>query len=515
MNDSSKQLKIGIILNYINLLAGNLVPVFYTPVMLRLLGQSEYGLYRLSSSVTSYLGLISMGIGSAVNRYLIKAREEEGKQAEEEMLGLFMIIFQIIGIIALAAGFILSKNLDLWYGDSLSPDELFRMRVIVLLMTVNTAIGFQLSPYLSIITAHEKFIFLQATNIVYTCGLPVLNLIVLYLGYASVGMAVTSLGFCIVTRIISLVYVIRYIRVRARYNGNYSKDLISEILQFSFWVFVANIVGQLYNSTDTVMIGTIPSLGTKAVAVYNVGAVFNHIVFNLSVGLSTMLTPKTNKMVFAGATNDELTNLAIKVGRIQCYIVTLIVTGFIAFGRPFISIYAGNGYEAAYWVAVLMMIPSAIPLVQSVCLSVIVAQNKHRFRSIVYLGIAILNVIGTWYLMRTRLGIVGAALMTGAATVLGQGFVMNWYYWKRTGLEIIRFWKNLSRLYFIPVIMCIITLLAGRFVDFYKFSNMVSGIAIYTVVFMILNWKYMMNGFEKDLFIAPVNGIKAKLRAGK
>ena len=46
-----------------------------------------------------------------------------------------------------------------------------------------------------------------------------------------------------------------------------------------------------------------------------------------------------------------------------------------------------------------MMVPNMIPLVQSVCLSIIFAQNKHRFRSLTYLGIAILNVIGTWFMM--------------------------------------------------------------------------------------------------------------------
>ena len=77
MKKEKNQLKIGILLSYVNLGIGNLIPIFYTPVMLDLLGQAEYGLYKLSSSVTSYLSLISLGIGSAVSRYLIKAWTEQ------------------------------------------------------------------------------------------------------------------------------------------------------------------------------------------------------------------------------------------------------------------------------------------------------------------------------------------------------------------------------------------------------------------------------------------------------
>lgn len=94
MKQPKSQLKTGIILNYINMGLGNLIPIFYTPIMLSLLGQNEYGLYKLSSGITSYLSLISMGIGSAVTRYLIKARIENGQEEEERVLGLFMVIFQ-------------------------------------------------------------------------------------------------------------------------------------------------------------------------------------------------------------------------------------------------------------------------------------------------------------------------------------------------------------------------------------------------------------------------------------
>lgn len=39
MKQDSNQLKAGIVLNYVNMILGNLIPIFYTPVMLSLLGQ--------------------------------------------------------------------------------------------------------------------------------------------------------------------------------------------------------------------------------------------------------------------------------------------------------------------------------------------------------------------------------------------------------------------------------------------------------------------------------------------
>lgn len=509
MGNNRNQLRVGIILNYVNILLGNLIPVFYTPIMLSILGQQEYGLYKLSSSVTSYLSLLSLGIGSAVTRYLIKSQEEEGQEAEEKVLGLFMIIFQIIALASLVLGILLSCNLGIWYGNSLTSEELARMKLLVLLMVINMALNFSQTPYLSVVNAHEKFFFLQCANIVTTCLGPLLNLVVLFCGFASVGMAVSTLVLGLICRCAYMIYVKKCIRLKANYR-HLPTHLLKEILVFSFWIFVANVVGQLYNATDTILIGAIPSLAAVGVAVYNVGNIFNGIVFSMTTGISSLLAPKANKLVFKGASNEELTDLAIRTGRIQCYIITLIVTGFIAFGRPFISFYVGDGYADAYWVAVFMMVPNMIPLVQSVCLSIITAQNKHRFRSLVYLAIAVINVIGTCLLLN-KMGIIGAALMTGLALIVGQGFAMNWYYHNETGLNMICFWKSVGQIYILPCCMCIITLILSCVIDFYQLAALFIGIILYTILYCVLIWRFVMNEYEKNLIREPLQKLYRKI----
>ena len=150
-----------------------------------------------------------------------------------------------------------------------------------------------------------------------------------------------------------------------------------------------------------------------------------------------------------------------------------------------------------------MMIPNMIPLVQSICLNVVVAKNKHKFRSLVYLGIAALNVVGTWVLMQT-MGIIGAALMTGVALVIGQGFVMNWYYHRKTGLDMVRFWKQMTSVYIVPVLMCVATLLISKFIDFYKLPILFAGIVIYTIIYCVLNWCFTLNNYEKGLILGQL-----------
>ena len=149
------------------------------------------------------------------------------------------------------------------------------------------------------------------------------------------------------------------------------------------------------------------------------------------------------------------------------------------------------------------MIPTCIPLVQSVALNIIVAQNRHRFRSLVYLGIAIINVVGT-IICVNRFGIIGAAMVSGVAYVIGPGFILNWYYWKKIGLEIPRFWKEVAKIFLIPVIMTIAAVVTMNFISLDNWLTLLIGVIVYTVIFALLNWFFIMNDYEKDIFRGPI-----------
>lgn len=74
------QLKAGVILSYLTTGISIVIQLVYMPVMIRLLGQSEFGLYTLVSGVVSYLSLFSLGFTGAYLRFLPgKARKTIGR----------------------------------------------------------------------------------------------------------------------------------------------------------------------------------------------------------------------------------------------------------------------------------------------------------------------------------------------------------------------------------------------------------------------------------------------------
>ena len=73
MKDGNQR-KSGAVLSYFSIIASTLVQLLYTPLLIRMLGQSEYGLYSLVASVIGYLTVLDLGFGNAIVVYTAKYR---------------------------------------------------------------------------------------------------------------------------------------------------------------------------------------------------------------------------------------------------------------------------------------------------------------------------------------------------------------------------------------------------------------------------------------------------------
>lgn len=135
------------------------------------------------------------------------------------------------------------------------------------------------------------------------------------------------------------------------------------------------------------------------------------------------------------------------------------------------------------------------------------AKNLHKFRSIVYFGIAIGNFAISIPLAK-KYGEIGSAVGTGIAVLLGNVVIMNIYNHIKVKLDIIYFWKQLSRM-IIPV--TILTVMCGfviKNIDFSGFKMLSLGIFGYALVFLIVMWIFAFNDYEKDLFKGLLRKIK-------
>ena len=68
------QLKTGVLLSYMTMGLNMLIQLIYTPIMIRFLGQSEYGLYTLVGSFISYLSLLVWALLVHICDFILDSR---------------------------------------------------------------------------------------------------------------------------------------------------------------------------------------------------------------------------------------------------------------------------------------------------------------------------------------------------------------------------------------------------------------------------------------------------------
>lgn len=139
------------------------------------------------------------------------------------------------------------------------------------------------------------------------------------------------------------------------------------------------------------------------------------------------------------------------------------------------------------------------------------AQNKHQFRSIIYMIIAILNVVTT-YIAVPYCGILGAATCSCFAYILGQGIVMNIYYYKVTGLDIPLFWKNILKMAIVPGIMMFSGLLINRIYEIDNWIIFLIGIIVFTGIYIVLMYEVSFNEYERSIFREPLKRIIKRIK---
>lgn len=500
---NSNERKRGAILSYLSIILSTVVQLVYTPLLIRMLGQSEYGLYSLVSSVIGYLTVLDLGFGNAIVVFTAKYRANKEYDKEKKLHGMFLVIFCIIGLIAGLLGLLLYFNVPLLFGKTMTDIELHKAKIMMLILSFNLAVTFPFSIYSSIITAYEKFTFQKIMSILNTLLKPLLMIPLLFLGYKSITMTVVITVVNIIVLLSNYFYCKKKLGVNIKFMG-FDKKLFKTIFSYSFFIFLGVIVDKVNWSVDQFVLGAVS--GTIAVSLYSVASQINTLFVNLSGAMSGVLLPKMSKMIAKNVSNKEITNEFIKVGRIQYLIIFLMASGFTLFGKEFIMAWAGKDFATSYYIAVILILPLCVPLIQNLGISIMQAKNMHKFRSILLALIAVANIFISIPLAKAYGGI-GSAIGTSLSLIIGNIIILNIYYHKKVGINVIEFWKSIIKMTIPMIIPIVAIVILMHFATLHGYVNLIVFGGIYTILYCLTCYFLVMDDYEKNI----VNKVLIKL----
>lgn len=495
MNESmsSRQIKIGAILGYVNYALKMCVQLAYVPILLSFLGQSEYGVYQLAGSVISYLSLLSFGFGGAYYRFYSQCRGDKRKEAG--LNGTYLITFLFFALLAGVAGTFLTVNSDWILGSKLTLEELALAKKLLAVLIVNLVVSFPASVFSAIIFSRECFIFHRIVEIIKTVLNPTLVIFLLLLGYGSMGVVLATTFLMIATFVLNIWYVFAKIQTSFSFR-DFNLKLVGEIGAFSVFLFLDAIIDQVNWNVDKFLLGRL--VGTVSIAIYSIGAQINTIYIQITDMLATICAPRINNIVANERDPMPRLNAMLnQIGRIQSMIIFAVLCGFFVFGKEFIALWAGEGYEEAYYVTLMLIVPNSVPLSQSAAVDIQRALNKHQLRSMIFAGTTVLNLFISIPLIRT-FGATGAAMGTACSVLLGEGLIMNILYQKWIGLDVLSFWKSILVLVPAAIPAGICSMLLKQYFPVTSLLVLILHIGFFMVIYCGCLLLYGMTRQEKD-----------------
>jgi O-antigen/teichoic acid export membrane protein len=492
------QLRAGIILSYLALFLTNGISLVFTPYMLGKLGQVEYGLYALIGSLMGYLGLLTFGMSGTLIRYIARYRGTGEKEKEENLLAMALFVYATIALLVLVTG------TGLWYSLSglfpkLAPEELFKAKSMFAILVFSTSITLPGAVFVAIQTAYERFVFSRTCNIAFFLARTGILAILLFLGYKAITIVLVDATLALITLLVNIHYVFNVMKIRIRFHSM-DIPLLREIFIFSFWMFLSMVIDQLYWKFGQTVLGI--TTGPAAVAIFAIAAQLAGYFIVLSTSVSNVFVPRAAIMETQHADGEVLTGMMIKVGRFQLMVMGLAFIGFICLGRLFLLNWLGSEYLPVWGLTLVMATPLLIPLMQNFGIAVLQAKNKHQMRALMYLGIAGISVC-TGYWLSMEWGGMGMAIGTGLALLLGPGIAINLYYHCKIGLNIPRFFREMSG-GLLPALLVssgigyvLATQLPGNGWPGFLYKG-----TLLVLAYAAIMWRFGMKKVEKDIIVS-------------
>ncbi len=501
--ESTKQLKLGAVLSYASIVVNIIIGIVYTPWMISSIGRADFGLYTLAMSVIS-LFVFDFGLSAAVTRFIAKYIAEGNQKKTNDCLGLVYRMYFTMDIVLLLILTILFFFIPTIYTE-LTLEEIEKFKIIYVFAAFYSVLSFPFIPVNGILTAHEKFVQFRICDIVQKVVIVIAMTACLLLGYGLYALVLVNAVAGLLAIMLKLFFIKKDTTQSISWNY-FNKVEFREILGYSGWVTVIALAQRCIFNVAPSILGALS--GSTAIAILGIAITLEGYTFTFASALNGMFLPRVSKIVAQG--DGNVLPFMIKVGRLQIYIISLIVFGVICFGKEFIHLWVGDDFSESYLCAVFIIVPSLLHLPQDIGTQTVYAKNEVKCLSVIYTGMAIVNLVLAT-LLAPKFGALGICISVFVAYLI-RTIGMDILFYKRLQIDILAFFKQ-TYIRMLPVLGLILFLgiLMNKFLPLQGIVGFTLKVVLFAFVYILLIVTCAMNKDEKALFITPITKIMKKL----
>lgn len=487
--------KVGVMVSYALLILDSVIGVFYTPLLIGALGDTQYGLYDIVNSITAYIAIADIGLGGTITRYIIKFNSKKEHDKEKDCIKTALTTYLIIALFCLIVGTVIvflfphiiaNKNIGATVQDA---------QILLFVSVCNIVLTLFMHAFSGIALAYSYFSLEKILKIIRIC----LRFSMVVILVRKTGKALTLAQIDIVLTVLMLIAFLMFFK-KANiqiFKGRFNKALLWAMIGFTLTILFQSIINQVNTTAGKLIIGWRVT-DFNQVTVYGIITQIYFIYCNMSTVIQNIYYPSVGRAVFDGKDKRAITELVSKASRIQAGILYIILIGFWCFGREFVQLWVGIESEKIWLCTALLMTASTLHLSQNTISCVLKAENKLKPKTII-LGCGAIVTLAVGIIFS---GITDPIYAVVAGIVIGialfDAILMNVYYAKGGIIQLSLFFKEFLKGYWIVVpITFLAAVLLNVMVDSGTWLLMILKIVATVIIYSILMLLVGLNTQEK------------------
>ena len=272
---------------YLAIAAEMAVGLLVLPFNIAHLGKAAYGLWVLTTSITAYFSVLDLGYSGALVKFVAQYRAKDDTRGLNEILSTTFYLFAVFGVVTYLVAIAIAVFLD--HVLTITPDQLHIGRVVLLVTSVNVAVGTAFSVFGAVINGFQRYDINNITGTISSVLVAIVNVAVLWMGYGLVELVVATTIVRVLTYWVYRANAYRVFPALDLSPQQFRRSRLREVTSFSVFMLLIDWANKINYSIDAIVIGII--LGTTAVAVWSVGQRLAETTQRLTNQLNEILFP--------------------------------------------------------------------------------------------------------------------------------------------------------------------------------------------------------------------------------
>lgn len=464
-----------------------------TPVLIKNMGNYDYGLWEMVGAIIGYMGILDLGIRPAVSRFAARfiALKDEGSLTR---------LYATAWYFLLAVGLILAAIMVFWalfWPNSLAQGENNTGRYTIWLLIIAAQLLVTFPSYVaeSFMEAYQEYYLKNNITIVNSIlGAAAVLYFITPDNALILLAAVNCVG--IISKYLFLVWYVQYKRNFLSFKQRYfSLAQLKELLRFSLKTVVQGLASRMENATDSLLIGFF--LGPAIVPLYSVPANLVSYIRLIAMNMTHVFMPYFSSLNASGEQQKTI-NVYIFGSKLTIAALLVLVIGVLLLGETFLYLWVGGEIaEAASDILWILVAFSALPMLNPFANRYLTAIDRHGFFA-KWAPVSAVANISLSMLLVGPMGIQGVALGSLIPSLVFQPIVLM-YCCKHLEIRVATYLKGSLLPLLLPSLAMVgVILLLRHYWVIDGYAVLLGIAAIGSLVFLLVGLFFAFNRHERE-----------------